>query len=912
MSKTRPLAIATIVATIVLAFSAPLAARGRIDVEAVAGEPFGVGRVSFEPSEEMLPAPLGVEGLCLTEKHGRVFYPALDNPAFGKLLKGLLDQDTPLTGGGPLRDAAGGILRGVLEGPSRATFYFLFVGRQPLELSIEGRTSLPVRVVPSGRPAARTRLMQQWWRRYAKPSGLLSAKPDYPPLLETYLTSMLARRLNLRLPETKQTPLAYEALHKELGLNLGGESLRMAMLQDRMLGLNNLGEPADQPLPKAAHGGGAPTPPAPKPSGDAKSEPQVEPIAMRVPAECFYVRFGSFGNFLWLQDTLAQWGGDAQNLIALRGLDRGLSGRIEKQLVLKQTVLSRMLGDTVIADVAMVGTDMFFREGAAYGLLFQARNNLALGVSFGQQRAERLSGGGVKEEKVRIGGRDVSYLSSADGLVRSYYVADGDYHFITTSKRLAARFLATASGEGALGASSDFRHARSVMPISRQDTIWAYLSAAFFHNLVSPAYRVELARRLQATADIELVELARLAAAGEGKPSDTIEQLMSAGLLPAEFGPLPDGSHSVIADGEAYDSLRGHRGAFLPIGDVPVEKVSSAEAADYSKFIEFYSAQWGQMDPLTAAIKRTALKGNREQVVVDVLMSPFAPQHFEALKQWVGMASDERLAPVPDNLAEFDLTLTNQRLFGGLSDLGLPSRAGESAGVPTTGAPLPRGGRGGRLRDFLVGYIGVDGDLGPLTLLNVGIPPASDPEGYAMSPLGGWRRQYDRFTVFSFQRDVLDTVVPQLHYEAAERPAQIRLRIGDVSDARITPTLNNLAYARTRETSLGNLRLLHALHQQLRVPTADCRREAESLLNARLVCPLGGKYALSDLGDGSPHWTSTRLKGIESGGLLGTRAPEGYQAPPLSWFRGLDLDATMTRKTISAHAETIMQMPEKK
>ena len=87
----------------------------------------------------------------------------------------------------------------------------------------------------------------------------------------------------------------------------------------------------------------------PEPAADVK----VEPIAMRVPAECFYVRFGSFPNFLWLQDTLARWGGDAQNLIAMRGLDRGMNGRMEKQLVLKQTVLSRMLGETVIADVAL-------------------------------------------------------------------------------------------------------------------------------------------------------------------------------------------------------------------------------------------------------------------------------------------------------------------------------------------------------------------------------------------------------------------------------------------------------------------------------------------------------------------------------------------------------------------------------
>jgi hypothetical protein len=32
----------------------------------------------------------------------------------------------------------------------------------------------------------------------------------------------------------------------------------------------------------------------------------------------------------------------------------------------------------------------------------------------------------------------------------------------------------------------------------------------------------------------------------------------------------------------------------------------------------------------------------------------------------------------------------------------------------------------------------------------------------------------------------------------------------------------------------------------------------------------------------------------------------------LSWFRGLDLDAAMIEKNISAHAEVIMQMPAKK
>ena len=52
-----------------------------LEIEAVAGEPFGVGRITFELPQDKLPEPLGIEGIGLGEKHGRVLYPTLDNPA---------------------------------------------------------------------------------------------------------------------------------------------------------------------------------------------------------------------------------------------------------------------------------------------------------------------------------------------------------------------------------------------------------------------------------------------------------------------------------------------------------------------------------------------------------------------------------------------------------------------------------------------------------------------------------------------------------------------------------------------------------------------------------------------------------------------------------------------------------------
>ncbi len=102
-------------------------AQGRLETQAFVGEPFGVGAVTLNLPAEMLPEPLGLEGVGLSEKSGRVFYPALRTPAVANALKEFLHEDSPLTTGGPVRQEVGGILRGDAstvrrERPSTSSF----------------------------------------------------------------------------------------------------------------------------------------------------------------------------------------------------------------------------------------------------------------------------------------------------------------------------------------------------------------------------------------------------------------------------------------------------------------------------------------------------------------------------------------------------------------------------------------------------------------------------------------------------------------------------------------------------------------------------------------------------------------------------------------------------------------------
>ena len=208
-------------------------------------------------------------------------------------------------------------------------------------------------------------------------------------------------------------------------------------------------EPADQPLPTAVTFN--PTVP------EALGQVVIEPIAQHVPVECFYVRFGTFSNYLWFHNTLDRWSGDFQNLMNRRGLDLGISEGVERQISLKQSILAPLLGPAVIADVAMIGDDFFFREGPTIGMLFEARNAVGLNADIVRQRDATLKReAGCTMVDVDIAGHKVSFLSTPDNRVRSFYAVDGDYFLVTNSRRLVERFYEAGTGKESLGGSAEF------------------------------------------------------------------------------------------------------------------------------------------------------------------------------------------------------------------------------------------------------------------------------------------------------------------------------------------------------------------------------------------------------------------------------------------------------------------------
>jgi hypothetical protein len=720
---------------------------------------------------------------------------------------------------------------------------------------------------------------------------------DSPPWIDTYLASMLSRRLRLESPllaDDKPVDDAYEALE----LLIGMERLRDAVLRDTVLGRIDFDESADRPLP----------PPAMREEVEIEfdPEPAVESIARRVPRDCGYVRFGRFPNFLWFNHLLEDYGGDLGRLVTTRGFQTPVSNRLQEQLQLRTDALAEVLGEAVISDVALIGRDFFMEEGAAMGVLFEARNTALLTRDLTTKRTESLTrerDRGATLETLEIAGREVTFLSTPDNRIRSFYVIDGDYHLVTTSRSLVESFLATRDGRNSLGQSAEFRHARSRMPLEREDTVFAYFSSWFLWGLVSPHYQVELRRRMQSTTDMDVLRLARLAARGERRPSDTIAELIEQRFLPPGFGDRPDGSELIVADGRLLDSLRGARGYFTPIPDVAIAAVTRTEERRLTAQAEYYATHWKQMDPVFFGIRRDRRdEPGRERIVLDAHIAPFEESKYGWVVSMLGPPTRTAITSAPG-----DVIHAQAFLSGGLLNPAVPPHhmfVGVQDHVPLDDLRPTSVFRTLQLLRATPGYLGAWPKTGFLDQLPLGLgggPP--DARGYSRLPLGVWRRQsVDGFSVLSFDPGVLAESTPHLAAEELDDEAQLRIRIGDLAETRVSALVNKLYFEQARRTSVGNARFMQTLVQQFEVPIDDAHLAAEQLLDAQLVCTLGGEYQIARAPGGAEFWVSTAWPRT-----LDYRLPPDYTSPLLAWFRGLEGSLRKSPDDLVIHVELEMQ-----
>lgn len=896
--------------------------------EAIAGTPYGVARLMIPTGQVESTASLRI---VVSDADGRVMFPAVDLLTSDPPEVNTGRQvDGPIIGNGALIQRIRSAIQNAreqIDPPEIIRVQFLFRGSEPFQVRISGDLSTTVDVKPnkgvdwqsnalSSRSSVQRSvstysppfqaLLRSWWDGYVQQAKKQIERSDYPTIVENYLTHILAYRYGFPLPELIKNGKASVQKQSDplptIALVAGVESLRAEILQE------SLRQPSSSDFRIV------PTPAPPRwvtvPAPDTPIDLEIEPISKMVPPECYYLRFASFSNYLWFQELSQTRGGDLAQMAVLRGFNYETNRRMEKLLNTKTTMVAKLFGDSIIGDMAIIGQDLYLQEGPSLGVLFEAKNVALLKTSLTQERsaaAKQLSNLGCKLEMVEIGGAQVSLLSSPDNQVRSFMVDRGPYVFVASSRRLVERFLQVHGGEPSLGDSRAFRFARLMMPLEHKYDIFVYLSSDFFRNIVSPQYQIELRRRLRAIAAIEIAEMASLTSTAETgvKPSvPNIDRLMADGYLPPSFQRRVDGSQTLAYSGSWHDSLRGKRGSFLPIADVPITECSVEEAQAYRDQASFYATQWQQTDPLMVGIRRYARDTNDhvERLAIEAYVAPLGSEKYGWLSSMLAPPVRTEIQLPPDDVINCQVHLAglstsksyspDHVMFMGLKDL-VPPVPGETKGLLATLRTL----------QSLPAYLGAWPRPGYLDRLPLGLgggPP--DSMGFSRLLVNAWRWQMGGFSVLSFDRSILENCAMHLRPIPAEDFAQGRLRIGDLEKSKLSAWFNTYWFRLAAQTTRGNLMLLDALQSQLKVPAGDSLAVAEELLDAKLQCSLGGRYVLD-----STLWTTTAwpthfpMMNSSSGspatthmGFDSTKClpPPEYKAPWLEWFRGANLHLT--------------------
>ena len=854
---------------------------GEVRCVAMAGEPFGIGEISF-------PVDAGNEiawlsrGIRLTEQADRVVLPVMKHPGFFPRIASKMKGEFP-------------------QAPHRDTIYFFFIGDQELQLRLSHLPDKMLTVIPEPlRQAKYDRMTRKWWKQIWGPLVDRMQDSNRPRPVENYLAGLGIWRLGInRHPACPKTTLG-----RLQDLLLGTSRMRANM--SRSVSFDRCCvDQAELPLPPPMLWRTAPI--------AFRGEVAIEDIAHRVPEECFYVRFGKYSNMLWATRVLESQGEELQRLVTLRGFQGHANQKLERQLAISELPFADLIGDQLIKDVALIGRDFFVTDGAAFGIILHSDSSaFATGLEKVRKDAlRRWKKHGAASQQVTIAGREVSFISTPDNQLRSFHAVDGEWHLISNSEQIMDRCLRVPQEENSLADLPAFRRMRAEMPLDREDSVFAYVSTRFMERITTPRYLIELQRRLRARAELQMLEVAvrvarledrALIAAGRpvrplDESGDVVSQLKDRELLPAGFACRSDGSTPVWASDHALDSLRGAMGTFIPIADLGVSAATAEESRVYRQFAANHRGAWNALDPVAIGIQRQshAKDSPQEKLSIDARVAPLQSCNAALLSGLLGQPRPDRLAASEDALMVGEAVIS-----GRLTPNGRDARLQLTVedGQPITG----------EYRNRLSDLVAIVKQLELRLLVEPSEaaldrvwwhPAGTEEDPYFYGPLDAIGRAMDDHAAIAFDQRLLEDIPATLVKQDREERAQAFFRIRDLRGSAVERVITSLTGERAMRGSMRNIQLFHQWSNLLATNVPEAPALVELLVGMEAVCPLGGEYTLGSTEEDEDLWTTSAF-GADS--LQSIDLAE-YQPALLRWCHGLAADVNVSRDELRLNAE---------
>jgi len=376
----------------------------------------------------------------------------------------------------------------------------------------------------------------------------------------------------------------------------------------------------------------------------AGKEPKFSDLAKVVPADQYMLRFTSPAKLQELADFAQQWGASVLESPEVGSADAGLRSRYQKQLCLPSTVLTKVLGPALVKELAITGSDPFFREGTDVTVIFDAVSPDLLKTALDQHwkaAAAENPGADTKPEGQNgstsgVSGQPVEKIVTADRTVSAYRTVSGNLVIYSNSRSALHRILGThKKPDTSLASADDFRYMRTVWPQTPEaEDGFLYLSDAFIRRLTGPATKIKEKRRIEAYGSMRMVLNAAMLHGyvyGPGKVP-TLEELTTAGLLDkaalASEGDISWQPQSIAISNSIY----GRPQYMTPLADLSIDKITKTEQDEYVRFRDRYQQYWRRyFDPIGVRIKvdRT--------ISMEAYILPLIEEtHYQDLKRLTG------------------------------------------------------------------------------------------------------------------------------------------------------------------------------------------------------------------------------------------------------------------------------------
>jgi hypothetical protein len=369
----------------------------------------------------------------------------------------------------------------------------------------------------------------------------------------------------------------------------------------------------------------------------AGKKPEISPLAMYVPEDCYFVEFRSLNKLIDSIDLSNLWSSYFFNQGTKEARTHRTGERVKAQLAIETNRLLRPVYDLIVQEVAVAGSDLFVNEGSDVTLLFRIKEPIVFKARMDQflanaekshPDAKRTSGEYHGVTYVHIGSKDRSVH------VFSAYPR-ADLHVRSNSLAAFQRIIDSIVQQPGdqrqvrrLGETEEFAYIRTLMPRGApEEDGFIYLSDPFIRRLMGPVVKVTELRRMMCYNHLRMIgHAALLYQAEHGKTPDSLAAIAQAQCSPGIFGKeelaCPDGgTYSLSADGlHGVCSHHGHAHYMTPCCDIAVSLVSDDEAGIYESFVQEYNQYWRTFfDPIAIRLQVSPERYRLETIVLPLI-----------------------------------------------------------------------------------------------------------------------------------------------------------------------------------------------------------------------------------------------------------------------------------------------------